>query len=453
MEEQTNEFVIDTREVYYQLRNKYDDFSVKLLIEFRDRLEDILIKYERVSSEFHPLNWRNFRHEYLQWSNERWRTTEEKNKFQVFNLYYFMHDNVRKKRISINSLTNDEKIQIVAPFRADTSDQEQRPSIPLSRANSKDVSQNLSPLQNQLLIEIKRDNDFELSKTLESHKTLIFEDLSEEDRKEILDKLCPPVIPISPDDLNGLGGMSGGNRKLINRYNDNDPYDWWRWEYDIYTLDMSCELTIDSDREDFEYFFAWQLALTDYFKIESFLQEQFEHSFLGEVEIFKKFIKILFRTYKYILTDSDNKEIVFEYIDNLKEIEKVIINTDKMEQENNAIIKQEDKENTKKILTQTQWVLVYYYFLKYLGIEVRKNTNIVLVARFIHLATGTKYTKIQNSDINKKLAKVPNINTNKELVKDLTTIKSLFLEFDMKEVLQLIDSEIVKFKKELDSES
>ena len=406
MEEQTNEFAIDTREVYCQLRNKYDDFSVKLLIEFRDRLEDILIKYERVSSEFHPLNWRNFRHEYLQWSNERWRTTEEKNKFQVFNLYYFMHDNVRKKRISINSLTNDEKIQIVAPFRADTSDQEQRPSIPLSRANSKDVSQDLSPLQNQLLIEIKRDNDFELSKTLESHKTLIFEDLSEEDRKEILDKLCPPVIPISPDDLNGLGGMSGGNRKLINRYNDNDPYDWWRWEYDIYTLDMSCELTIDSDREDFEYFFAWQLALTDYFKIESFLQEQFEHTFLGEVEIFKKFIKILFRTYKYILTDSDNKEIVFEYIDNLKEIEKVIIDIEKTEDIENegTIIIDLPKFPRAKFRTKNDDLTCLTRYRTALLVDTLRQVKVFLsedfqpnihVAKAIQVLTGYSHNKLR----------------------------------------------------------
>ena len=228
--------------------------------------------------------------------------------------------------------------------------------------------------------------------------------------------------------------------------------DWSRWGYDYFSLYANCPLSIEKDGEEFQFFFAWQLRFTEYFKIESFLQEQFEHSFLGDVEDFKKFIKILFRTYKHILTDSDNRTTVFEYIDNLKEIDKTIIDTDKMQKNNKKIGKEEVEENTKKAFTETQWVLVYYYFFKYLGIEVRKNTNIATIARFIHLGTDTKFTTNQNSDIYKKLSKAPNINTNKQLVKDLTIIKSLFIKFEIKEVIQLIDSEIVKFKNELDSE-
>jgi hypothetical protein len=173
---------------------------------------------------------------------------------------------------------------------------------------------------------------------------------------------------------------------------------------------------------------------------------------LGNIEVFKKFIKILYIKQNTILTDGNKKEIVFEYVDNLKEIEKVVNEINMMEQDPNTTINQEVEENTKKALTETQWVLVYYYFFKYLGIEVRKNIDISLLARFIHLATGTKFTTIQKSEINKKLAKVPNINTNKQLVKDLIAVKSVFLEFGAKEMVQLIDNEIVKFKNELDSE-
>jgi hypothetical protein len=330
MDEQINEFEINTREIYYQLREQYNNYSVELLIEFRDRLEDILIKYEKISLEFHPSSWRYFRKKYLQSSNEKWRRTEERNKFQVFNLTYFMHDNVRKKRISIHSLTDDEKIQIVAPLREETSVEEQRPSIRISKAKSGDIIENLSPVQNPLLIKIKRENAFELLKTLKSHKTLIFEDLSQEERQEILSKLCPLSVPISPDDFNGLAGMLVGNRRLINCYNENDSYDWWRWEYDIYTLDMSCKLQIETDHDDFEYFFAWQLALTDLHKIKKFLQLHLKNTFRNNLIDFKDFIEISYLKYERILFGENNKKVVFKHLDRIEVKVEEIINIEKL---------------------------------------------------------------------------------------------------------------------------
>ena len=450
MEEQTNEFAINTCNVLYLLRAKCNDFSIEQLIEFRERLETTLIIHQKVYEKFHPLRWRYFRQKHLDSFPPKWRN--EKSKARVFNPVYFMHDTLRTEGIGIDSLTEDEKIQIIAPLRENTSVEEQLPSIRITRTSDNDIIHHISPGQSLKLIKIKRNNTFEMMRELKAHRTLIFEELSSEERQEILDKISPPKNPISPNDIDVLS-LFVGNRKLINRYNNNDPYDWIIWERDLYLIDSHCLLSVDENKDDYEYFFAWQLVLTDYFEIESFLQEQFEHSFLGNVEVFKKFIKILFKTYKHILTDDDNKEIVFEYIDNLKGIEKVVNEINMMEQDSKMRIKQEIEENTKKTLTQTQWVLVYYYFFKHLGLEVRKNIDISLFARFIHLATGTKFTKIQNSDINKKLAKVPNINTNRELVKDLIAVKSAFLDFGVKEMEQLIDNEIIKFKKELDSES
>jgi hypothetical protein len=38
---------------------------------------------------------------------------------------------------------------------------------------------------------------------------------------------------------------------------------WIRWAYDAYTLWDNCPLTYEKHEEDFEFFFAWQLLLTD----------------------------------------------------------------------------------------------------------------------------------------------------------------------------------------------
>jgi hypothetical protein len=51
------------------------------------------------------------------------------------------------------------------------------------------------------------------------------------------------------------------------------------------------------------------------------------------------------------LTDSDNKETAFEFIDNLKEIEKVVIDTDMIEHNNaiNNIVKKSGRKTKDKI--------------------------------------------------------------------------------------------------------
>lgn len=405
MEEQTNEFAINTCNVVQLLKEQCDKFSIEQLLDFRERLETTLIIYHKVYEKFHPLRWRYFRQKYLDAYNQKWRKTNDGNKHNIFKPIYFMHDTVRIERISIDSLTDDERIQIIAPLRENTSIEEQRPSIRITRASEDDITSHISPRQSLTLIEIKRDNTFKLMNELKAHKTLIFEDLSKNERKEILKRL--PTQSISSfKEQPTKSSYYGGNRKLVNSYNDNDPYDWSRWEYDLYLIDSHCLLSIYNNRDDYEFFFAWQLALTDYFEIESFLQQQFEHSFLGEVEVFKKFIKILFKTYKHILSDSDNKEIVFEYFDNLKEIEEVIIDIEKTEDiENEGTItidlpkfpraKFRTKTDDLTCLTRERTALLVDTLRQvkvFLSEDIQPNTH---AAKAIQVLTGYSHNKLR----------------------------------------------------------
>lgn len=98
-------------------------------------------------------------------------------------------------------------------------------------------------------------------------------------------------------------------------------------------------------------------------------------------------------------------------------------------------------------LSQAQWVLVFYYFFKQNGLEPRVGINISPLARFIHLATGIKYSTVQNSDIYDKLSKAPNFKADKELLKDLEKIRPIFENHGFNEILQMIDKEIDMCKK------
>jgi|GEM_PF-4487286 len=106
-----------------------------------------------------------------------------------------------------------------------------------------------------------------------------------------------------------------------------------------------------------------------------------------------------------------------------------------------------NSKDTSLKLTQSQWVLVYYYFFKQNGLEPRVNIDISPLARFIHLATGIKYSTVQNSDIYDKLSKAPNFKVDKELLKDLEKIRPIFENYGFNEIVQVVDREIDMCKK------
>lgn len=93
-------------------------------------------------------------------------------------------------------------------------------------------------------------------------------------------------------------------------------------------------------------------------------------------------------------------------------------------------------------LTNSQIVLLFYYFFKFNGLEPRKNVDIAPLAKFMHLITGKKFTQMSNSDFYKKLQHAPSFKSDGELIKDLTAIKPLFERVQLSEVVKMIENEI-----------
>jgi hypothetical protein len=92
--------------------------------------------------------------------------------------------------------------------------------------------------------------------------------------------------------------------------------------------------------------------------------------------------------------------------------------------------------------SNSQLVLIFYYFFKYSGIEPRVNTDIAPIAKFLHLITGKEFSNTQSSDFYKKLLKAPNHISDKTLISDLNHIKPLFQRVELNEIVKMIDNEI-----------
>lgn len=92
--------------------------------------------------------------------------------------------------------------------------------------------------------------------------------------------------------------------------------------------------------------------------------------------------------------------------------------------------------------SNSQLVLIFYYFFKYSGIEPRVNTDIAPIAKFLHLITGKEFSNTQSSDFYKKVSKAPNHVSDKSLIDDLNHIKPLFQKVELNEIVKMIDNEI-----------
>lgn len=99
--------------------------------------------------------------------------------------------------------------------------------------------------------------------------------------------------------------------------------------------------------------------------------------------------------------------------------------------------------------SNSQLVLIFYYFFKFNGIEPRVNSDIAPIAKFIHLIVGKEYKNITSSDFYQKLREVPNFKTDKELIKDLNKIKPQFKKVELNEIVKMIDNEIDQARTEL----
>ncbi len=103
------------------------------------------------------------------------------------------------------------------------------------------------------------------------------------------------------------------------------------------------------------------------------------------------------------------------------------------------------KPNSKSQLgeyTNSQLVLIFYYFFKFHGLEPRKTIDIAPIAKFIHLIVGKDFKSVTSSDYYNKLKQVPNFNSDTQLIKDLEKIKFVFQKVQLNDVLILIDKEL-----------
>lgn len=87
-------------------------------------------------------------------------------------------------------------------------------------------------------------------------------------------------------------------------------------------------------------------------------------------------------------------------------------------------------------------MLMIYYLLKQLGVEPRDTAAISDMARFAHFLLGKKVGILSNSEIYKKLKKMPNFKSDTELLKDLQAIRPHFAAVGLKDVLFEIDKEV-----------
>lgn len=92
--------------------------------------------------------------------------------------------------------------------------------------------------------------------------------------------------------------------------------------------------------------------------------------------------------------------------------------------------------------SNSQLVLIFFYFFKFNRLEIRRDVDIAPIAKFIHLITGKDFTTTANSDFYTKLRKAPNFKGDKGLMRDLQAIKPLFEAVQLNEVAKMIQNEI-----------
>jgi hypothetical protein len=100
-------------------------------------------------------------------------------------------------------------------------------------------------------------------------------------------------------------------------------------------------------------------------------------------------------------------------------------------------------EEADKEATQARQLLAIYYLLK-VGFNVvpREKHPVSEIARLAHLLTGTKMKTINQSELYKKLLKMPTLKKGIPLVKDLLYIRSYFELAGLEKVLQEVNVDL-----------
>jgi hypothetical protein len=82
------EFHINTSNAYHLANIHQDDTDIphKNLVDFRERLEEVLPRNAQPSAKFHPLHWEYHKNKYIRWEREKkfWRMEDS----SVFNPFF-----------------------------------------------------------------------------------------------------------------------------------------------------------------------------------------------------------------------------------------------------------------------------------------------------------------------------------------------------------------------------
>jgi hypothetical protein len=101
--------------------------------------------------------------------------------------------------------------------------------------------------------------------------------------------------------------------------------------------------------------------------------------------------------------------------------------------------------------TRSRQLLAIHFLLSVgFGLEAGSGMDISNLARLAHLLTGTPFTSLQNSEIYKKYRRLPNIKNGLPYISDLQFIRGYFNELGLQHIIEAIDQEINREKKEME---
>jgi hypothetical protein len=108
-----------------------------------------------------------------------------------------------------------------------------------------------------------------------------------------------------------------------------------------------------------------------------------------------------------------------------------------------------DEDGTPLEPTKARQLLAIHYLLAAgFNTEGRTDISVSSMARFAHFITGAPFTNLQNSEIYKKMRKLPNINKGQTFINDLLHIRRFFAELQLDAAVNMIDKEISREKQE-----
>lgn len=117
--------------------------------------------------------------------------------------------------------------------------------------------------------------------------------------------------------------------------------------------------------------------------------------------------------------------------------DKIVLETDKAFERTTPVV------GRKNGITTARQVLTLYYLFKAMGIKMRTDVNMSVMAKFLHLLLGWDYSDINNSQIYKLLKLAPRIKEDKKNLKeDFHWVKKQFESINFEIGAKMIEDEL-----------